>query len=315
MPNWLVVTFLAIVFTAVMAGIQSLYWLYLTRQEQAQEELRRRLGNAADLQEVESLTRDKGGDAAASALGRTGENMRQALVGADSKMSVTQLLSYMLILAGLGAVVGGILFFPMGIAAAVIGYLPYFIVQQQAASRTSKLVEQLPDTLELMSRSLQAGLGLSDAFKLAAEEMPMPVAAEFGRVFEEVRFGRDYREAFGALILRNPGVFNLRLMVSSILLQRETGGNLIEILENIAETIRSRFAFQAKVRAMTSEAKFSAIVLGGLPFVVVLILLFVNPAYLNPLAHDPKGNIVLGYCFISYGMGLTVMRDLTNVKV
>ena len=86
-----------------------------------------------------------------------------------------------------------------------------------------------------MARALQAGVGLNDAFRLVAEEMPMPIAGEFGRVFEEVRFGRDYREAFEKMLDRNPGVFDLRLFVSSILLQRETGGNLIEILENIAE--------------------------------------------------------------------------------
>jgi tight adherence protein B len=120
----------------------------------------------------------------------------------------------------------------------VLAYLPWIIIKRQATKRANSLVAQLPDSLELMSRSLQAGLGLNDAFRLVAEEMPMPIAAEFGRVFEEVRFGRDYRESFQNMLDRNPDVFDLRLMVSSVLLQRETGGNLIEILENIAETIR-----------------------------------------------------------------------------
>jgi len=166
-----------------------------------------------------------------------------------------------------------------------------------------------------MSRSLQAGLGLNDAFKLVAEEMPMPVAGEFGRVFEEVRFGRDYREAFGKMIDRNPGIFDLRLMVSSILLQRETGGNLIEILENIAGTIRARFGFQAKVRAMTAEAKFSALILGSLPMGVMAILTVSNPDYLNPLFEDRIGNFIIAIDLFMYGMGIMIMRDMIDVKV
>ena len=169
--------------------------------------------------------------------------------------------------------------------------------------------------MDLMARSLQAGVGLNDAFRLVAEEMPLPIAGEFGRVFEEVRFGRDYREAFHKMLDRNPGVFDLRLMVSSILLQRETGGNLIEILENIGNTVRARFGFHAKVRAMTAEAKFSALVLGGLPLGVIVMLMVMSPEYLHPLLEDPLGNVIMLIDFIMYGGGIMIMRDMTKVEV
>jgi tight adherence protein B len=165
-----------------------------------------------------------------------------------------------------------------------------------------------------MSRSLQAGLGFNDAMKLVADEMPRPVGSEFGRVYEEVRFGREYRDAFSKLLHRNPGIFELRLLVSSVLLQRETGGNLIEILSNIADTVRSRFVFQAKVRAMTSEAKFSAVILGGLPLGVSAMILVINPEYLQPLFTDPIGNLLLGYTVVSYAIGIFLMRDMSNVE-
>ena len=193
-------------------------------------------------------------------------------------------------------------------------FLPYFVVRRLAKVRATKLVEQLPDALDLMARSLQAGLGLYEAFRTCAEEMPMPVAAEFGRVFEEVRFGREYRDAFNNLVQRNPSVFDLRLFVSSVLLQRETGGNLIEILESISNTIRGRFIFHAKVKAMTSEARFSGIILGGLPLAVAGMVAMMSPAYMAPLIDDPLGNIELAIFFFLYGTGGGLMYYVSQVE-
>jgi tight adherence protein B len=145
--------------------------------------------------------------------------------------------------------------------------------------------------------------------------MPMPIAGEFGRVTEEVRFGRDYREAFEKMLARNPGVFDLRIMVSSILLQRETGGNLIEILENIGETIQARFLFDAKVRAMTAEAKASALILAALPFVLFLACMVVNYDYISLLWTTTPGMIILTVGVFLYGFGGMVMNDMTKVEV
>lgn len=316
LPNWVLVVILAIVFTAVLSIAQGIYWAYIAKIEREQDELRRRLGGGSLEAYEESLFREQAADQAAKALGSIGERLQRALSAADSKTTVTQLLAQMGVAGGLVGVLGGITLGLPGLALGVVAFAaPYLIIQQQGSSRTARLVEQLPDGLDLMARSLQAGLGLNDAFKLVAEEMPMPIAGEFGRVFEEVRFGRDYREAFSKLIDRNPGVFDLRLMVSSILLQRETGGNLIEILENISETIRARFAFQAKVRAMTAEAKFSAIILGGLPLCVLGVLTVSNPQYLDPLFNDSLGHALLFVDITMYSIGILIMRDLTNVQV
>jgi tight adherence protein B len=222
----------------------------------------------------------------------------------------------MMVLGGVGLVLGGVFVgLPGMVLALPMGYAPLFLVQQKGNSRMKLLVEQLPDSLELMARALSAGLGLSDAFRLVAEEMPMPIAAEFGRVQEEVRFGREYREAFDKLMERNPGIFDLRIFVSSVMLQRDTGGNLIEILENISDTIRSRFLFDAKVAAMTAEAKFSAIILGGLPLAVLAMLTFSNPTYLEPLWNTPQGNMLVAACLMMYAIGTMLMRDLSNVEV
>lgn len=317
LPAWLIILMLAIVFTAVLATGQGLYWAWVAKREREQEELLRRLGSgsAVDDQAEAALFRDTAQDAVATALGRVGTSLAESLRAADVGYSVGSLVTRMLMAGGVGFVVGVIALGPMGIVGLGLAYVPVLIVQQQAKGRLTKLVEQLPDSLELMARALSAGVGLSDAFRLVQEEMPMPIAAEFGRVQEEVRYGRDYREAFDKMLIRNPGVFDLRIFVSSIMLQRDTGGNLIEILESIADTIRARFLFDAKVKAMTSEARFSALVLGSLPLGVVLILMFMNPTYLVPLVETFPGNCIIAASFTMYAVGLVIMRDMSNVEV
>jgi tight adherence protein B len=119
----------------------------------------------------------------------------------------------------------------------------------------------------------------------------------------------------GNLVSRNPAIFDLRLFVSSVLLQRETGGNLIEILESIASTIRSRFLFEAKVSALTSEARFSALILGSLPMLVALLLLVVNPEYMLPLITDSLGNMLLLLALMMYSLGVFLMVRLSHVEV
>jgi tight adherence protein B len=309
---------LAITFTAVLATGQGLYWAWVAKREREQEELLRRLGSGTGPEETPEATlfRDQAQDAVANALGAIGESLQNTLRAADAGYSVSTLLTRCVLLGGAGMTLG--LISPLGLPGLVlggIGYLPIFLVQNQARSRLTKLVEQLPDSLELMARALSAGVGLSDAFRMVQEEMPMPVAAEFGRVQEEVRYGRDYREAFEKMLERNPGVFDLRIFVSSVMLQRDTGGNLIEILENISDTIRSRFLFDAKVKAMTSEARFSALILGGLPFGVLLILAFANAEYLEPLYTTLPGKAISLLCVVMYVLGLIIMRDISNVEV
>ena len=316
MPGWIIVTFMAIVFTAVLATGQGLYWAWVAKKDREQEELKRRLGSGGGGEGDVSLFRTLEKDAVANALGEIGNNLQNAIMAADAPFGVSTLLTRMVVIAGVGTVVGGLF---MGVVGVILGlaagYLPLWLLKRAGAARKSALVSQLPDSLMLMSRSLSAGLGLSDAFRLVAEEMPMPIAGEFGRLTEEVRFGRDYREAFEQMLSRNPDLFDLRILVSSILLQRETGGNLIEILENIAETIQVRFLFDAKVRAMTAEAKASAFILSALPLVQFGATYALNYDYVSLLWTTSIGNVLLVIGTVLYLVGFTVMNDLTKVEV
>jgi tight adherence protein B len=148
-----------------------------------------------------------------------------------------------------------------------------------------------------------------------AEEMPVPLAQEFGRVYEEHNLGRDFRECLTNLCRRNPSSFDLQIFVSSVLLQRDTGGNLVEILNSISATIRGRFVFQGKVAALTSEARFTAWILGGLPFFVIGVIAVLSPNYLTPLFNDPLGTILLIYCASSFLLGVFVMSEISKVEM
>lgn len=317
MANWLLVAIMAVAFTFVLALSQTAYWWYIARQDRLQEELLRRIsGGVTDDARLESLIKETEGDAVSKALGGFGARLQEYIVMADAQITVTTVVMQMAIGAAVGALVGFFFVGPIGMFLAIpAGYVPVMLLQRAGTKRAAALVSQLPDALDLMGRAMQAGVGLGDAFKLAAEELPPPLSIEFTRVFEEVRFGRDYREAFGGLVKRNPTVFDLRLMVSSIMLQRETGGNLIEILENISETIRARFTFMEKVAAMTSEARFTSYILGGLPIAVATMISLTSPDYLAPLFKDPIGNIILLVACVMFFTGVFIMRDITKVEV
>ncbi len=316
MTDVVVILLSAIVFTAFLAVGQSVYWAYVARQDREQKELMRRLNLISESMQ-ESLFRERARDSAAAALGKIGAHLQEVIDSADSQIQVGALLVQIVGLGIVGFVLGLLLGGgPAGLVLGVVlSSLPYFNLRRLGAQRAQKLIEQLPEALDLVSRSLQAGLGLNEAFRTCAEEMPLPIAQEFGRVFEEVRFGRDYREAFGNLVARNPGLFDLRLFVSSVLLQRETGGNMIEILDSISNTIRGRFLFQAKVKALTSEARASAMILGALPFGVTMVLMVSNPNYLTPLWTTSMGHMILLFVFTWYGLGVFLMYTLSQVEV
>jgi tight adherence protein B len=214
-----------------------------------------------------------------------------------------------------GTLVLGLVFrSPVAVVGMALGALPVLLLNARASQRAQQLSEQLPDALDLVSRSLQAGHGLSDALRLCAEEMPVPVSQEFGRVFDEHNLGRDLREALTSMSNRNPRNFDLKIFVSSVLLQRDTGGNLIEILDNIATTIRDRFVFKAKVKALTAEARISAMILGSLPVLMMVLISVVRPEYLTPLFQEDLGRIFLVVAGSLYGTGILVMRLMSQVE-
>ncbi|GDX80589.1 hypothetical protein LBMAG42_24000 [Deltaproteobacteria bacterium] len=301
----------AVLIAAMLLLGQFAYWSLTARQEENQQELARRIGSVSD-KVMAPLIRF----GAASANGGFAGHLDETLRSAGSPYPIEILYRNMLI-SGLVGV--GFLLFAWKGPAAVIGvgaaYLPVLVLARQADARLARLTEQLPDGLDLLARSLQAGHGVGESLRLVAEEMAEPLASEFGRVFEEQNLGRDTRECFQNLCRRNPRSFDLRIFVSSVLLQRDTGGNLVEILQGIANTIRERFVFQGKVGALTSEARFTAYILGGLPFAIGTMIYFMSPGYIDPLFSDPLGKLLVFGGAIWFVSGIVFMRELAKVEI
>lgn len=196
---------------------------------------------------------------------------------------------------------------PIGLA------LPVMLVLNARIRRAHKISSQLPDALEMMVRSLRAGHGLNSGFKLVAQEMPPPVAVEFGRCFEEQQFGVDFRDAIGHMTERVPNNLDLKIFAVSVVIQRETGGNLVEILEQIANTIRERFKFYGKLRALTAEGKISGYILGALPFLCLGFVALFNPRYLVPLVVDPVGRLIALGGVALWALGVLWMSKMVKV--
>lgn len=313
--NLLVALVSSFVFVGLMLAGSFLYWSVKSREEAAARELARRLGTLTEKSE-DRLFRLQVQDASAEALGGIGESLDAMIRQAGEDSTVSELLTRVGLSSLVGLVVMG--FIAKNILAVFglfAGLIPLFLLINKGNKRASKLSEQLPDALDLVGRSLQAGHGFSDALRMCAEEMAMPIAQEFGRVYEEHNLGRDFRECLNGLVRRNPSNFDLKIFVGAVLLQRDTGGNLIEILESIAKTVRDRFIFAAKVKAITAEARLSAIMLGCMPIAAAGFLAIKRPEYLQPLISDPLGNAIAGLILLLYACGIFVMIQLSKVEI
>ncbi len=235
----------------------------------------------------------------------------------ELEMTVAQLMAYMGIGSMLGfmlAVIGsgGIMF---AILPLLFGLMPLFFVLFKRNQKNAKLSQQLPDALEMMARSLRAGHALSSAFKMVANEMPTPVSIEFARAFESQELGMPFEKAVADMTRRAPDNQDLKIFALSVIVQKETGGNLVEIIEKIADTVRGREKFQGKLRGLTAEGRMSSYILGALPFVSLLFMLFGNRDYLMPMFEEQVGHYVLAYGIFSWAIGFLWMRKMIKVKM
>jgi len=187
-------------------------------------------------------------------------------------------------------------------------------LRRRRNGRRQAIVEQLPDALEMIRGALQAGYSLPQALESVCDEAADPIRSEMRQVIEELRLGHTMRAAFQGLYNRT-GVSDLRFFILAVLLNREIGGNLSEIIDVVAATIRERFKLKAQVRALTSQGRFSALVLCMLTPTLLAALTAMNPEYLDPLYHTRTGNFALVYTAASTMFGYLLMRRIVNIKL
>ncbi|MBQ0757063.1 MAG: type II secretion system F family protein [Amphritea sp.] len=180
--------------------------------------------------------------------------------------------------------------------------------------RISRFEEELPDAIDVMKRAVKAGHPFSEALHLVGDEMEGPVAQEFKLTFADLNYGNDLRRALLGLLHRIPSV-TVMVLVSSILIQKETGGNLTEILEQISRVIRSRFKFQRRVKTLSAEGRLSAWILAMVPFVLFIVISIMTPDYLPMLLDDPVGLKMILFAFVSMMIGIVWIRNILRIDV
>ena len=235
---------------------------------------------------------------------------------ADVQTTVSRLLAFSAVaglMAALAAstVVNSIAAVVLAIVAAA---LPVLYVAQQRKKRLQTFNSQLPDTLDLLSRSLSVGHAFSESLNQVAAEMPDPIAAEFRITFEEQKLGLSIKMALDRLSERVP-LLDLRLCITAMHIQRETGGNLAEILEKVSHTIRERYKIMEDFRTMTTASRLSGWILCGLPFVLVFVLTVFNPDYMSVLIKDQRGHYVIGFALVWQMFGMLLIRKFLSIKV
>jgi tight adherence protein B len=192
--------------------------------------------------------------------------------------------------------------------------LPWFHIYRKRRKRMIKFEHQLPDALELVARSMMAGHAFTGGLKMVGEEFDDPVGTEFEKTLNEINFGIGIPDALRNLS-RRIDCPDLKFFIISVIIQRETGGNLAEILENLGMLIRERFKLQGRIRVLSSEGKFSAIVLIALPFFVVAALSVINPKYINVLFQDSMGKFLVTCSLLGMGIGIAVMKKMIRIRV
>jgi tight adherence protein B len=244
-------------------------------------------------------------------------DMQTLLEQAEIKMplsSFTLLCIGLAILGILGCAFSPVPIYLAPVAGAVLFFLPFLWVNFKRKRRIAKFNAQLPDALELLSRSLRAGHSLGSGFGLISEEMQDPLAKEFGRCFEEQNLGVSLESSLESMTKRIPNL-DLRFFATAVILQRTTGGDLAEILDKIGRLVRARYRLAGQIQALTGEGRLSGIVLLALPPGLFTMMLFLNNEYIMKLFTDPMGQWLLGTAICMQLAGAYVIKKIIDIKV
>ena len=221
-------------------------------------------------------------------------------------MAVTAAVG-LLIGASISGTTGGLIFAAVGLLAPVIW------LKRTQQTRLSAFQDQLPDAIDMVVAAMRAGYSFQAAMKFIGDEMPAPLGPEFSRFFDEQRLGMDVRLALLSLQDRIDST-DLKMFITAVVIQRETGGNLAEVLTNISDVMRQRADVHREVETLTADSKLSARILSALPVFVFLAILATNPDFLRPMVVEPIGRLMLAYAGISVVLGYWMMMRIADIE-
>jgi tight adherence protein B len=222
--------------------------------------------------------------------------------------------SVLLTIVGYGLVKWLTYYTSLGLAAApLFGSIPYLLVRHARTKRLELFEEQFPESIELIARALRAGHAFPTGLQMVADEIPKPVGAEFKLVYDRQAFGMSINDALKGLADRVP-ILDAKFFVTAVLTQRETGGNLSEVLDNLASVIRERFKVKRQVRVVTAHGRITGWILAALPPVLAIILCFVSPEHMKTMITDPLGIKMLVAGGTMQAIGTVIIRKLVNIR-
>ena len=217
-----------------------------------------------------------------------------------------------LISLAIGGLLGGAL--PAVVAGGLAAYLPFMVVSIRRNRRQKRITQQLPEALDFLSRVLRAGQSFSTGLQMMSDELPQPLAGEFRRCYDQHSLGQSLEEGLREMALRldSPDV---AFFATAVVIQRQSGGDMAEVLKNISNMIRQRLRLQQSVRAKTAEGRFTGYIMVAFPVVMFLIAWTLNPSYGNVLLQTREGHILLGIAFGLQMLGLFLIKKITTVTV
>jgi tight adherence protein B len=316
---------LLLVFVSVILLVEGAWLLWRARHGAAAVRLQRRLdlvGRKSDtdaqrpllrsrrLSELSMLARALSGVAVAARL-------NNLIAQAGLHWTVARLLLTSVTAGVAGLALGMLAAQPFIVSLALAGMLaalPWMWVTWKRGRRLRRLEQQLPEALDLIGRAVRAGHSLPLGIQLLADEMPDPIAAEFRLVHEQVSFGVSLQQALAGLCERVP-LTDYRYFAVAVLIQRQSGGNLTEVLGNLSQLIRERLKLLSRIRILTSEGRMSARTLALLPFVLGALLYWANPSFMRPLWTDPIGLGMLRVLLSMMLLGIIVLSRITKIRV
>lgn len=239
--------------------------------------------------------------------------LRQADIG----LTVARFFAIVGGLAVLGIVAGTIMRLPFAISltlGAAVAAIPFAVVSFKKHKRLYKFSEQFPDAIDLLARAVRAGHAFTTGLELIAEELSDPVAGEFRTTYEQQNLGLSLNDALANMAVRVP-LSDVRIFVTALQVQRESGGNLAEILDNLSEVIRERFKLYRQIQVITAEGRLSLYALTALPPIAAIAFSILHPDYLLPLVEDPIGPFLIVGALISQVIGYLVISKIVRIKV
>jgi len=265
-------------------------------------------------------SKDDGGPFAALVNGKLTEALALELERADLTISPGEFVAVRLVLGfvGLAAPVlllSGVTGLVVAIVAGFIGYsLPKMYLNRRRQKRIDKLNAQLPEALTMIANALKAGFGLLQALSVAAEQLSHPISTEFARTIHEMNIGSSAEVALQALSERS-GSYDLDIVVTAILVQRTVGGNLGEILDTVADTMRERIRIKGEIQTLTAQQKLTGIVLGLIPVACGALFQVVSPGYIGPLFTTFMGKMMLGIAVVMETIGILIIQRILKIEV